>query len=215
MYLSDINQDLLMREWTPSLEEASTIYNYNGATYVLTMRKLNGRQDVDLSTVESAPSERTKDVKLEKTISTFYGLTQGVDQLNYYYNRIDLDGDQTPEVLVYLKGSTLCGSGGCSAVVLKQEVPNGDYAVVSRFTLVQPPIIVSSQVSNGWHDIIMQVSGGGSGLTAYHQLAFNGNGYPLNPSTSPLVPSGSRITGLSFFAEAVNGTFPGIPLTTF
>lgn len=70
-------------------------------------------------------------------------------------------------------------------------------------------------MSNGWHDIIMPVFGGGSGQPAYHVAQFNGNGYPMNPSIAPLVPSGSRIAGMSLFAEAVNGSFPGIPLTTF
>ncbi|MGO4376195.1 hypothetical protein AB4Z33_27200 [Paenibacillus sp. 2TAB19] len=43
-----------------------------------------------------------------------------------------------------MKGSTLCGSGGCSAVILKQDNPDGDYVVVSKFTFSRRSSVVVS-----------------------------------------------------------------------
>ena len=55
--------------------------------------------------------------------------------VRYYYNRVDLDDDGTPEAIVYLVGSYTCGTGGCTAVIF---TPTGqDYRLVSRLSLVQ------------------------------------------------------------------------------
>src|SRR5215471_4534709 len=62
-------------------------------------------------------------------------------EIDYYYNRVDLDGDGEPEVLVYLFGPHVCGTGGCGALVFKST--RGGYRIVGNIVLARNPIIVS------------------------------------------------------------------------
>jgi len=98
---------------------------------------------------------------------------------------VSLD-DTTPMELVYVSGQRWCGSGGCTAYLLKQE--GSSFKVTQKFTLVRLPIRVLCSKSNGWRDVAMWVRGGGSSGHAV-VLRFNGSRYPSNPSLAPAVTS--------------------------
>jgi hypothetical protein len=50
-------------------------------------------------------SEKVRDAKLEAAILAVVETGNGEDgEARYYYNRVDLDGDKKPEVLVYVFG---------------------------------------------------------------------------------------------------------------
>jgi hypothetical protein len=126
----------------------------------------------------------------------------------YYYNRVDLDGDGRPEVLVYLFGPYMCGSGGCNTLVFRRE---GDaYRLVSDIPLTRNPVVVSEHRTNGWNDLIYLASGGGV-RAHYVVLRFDGKTYPEGNSDDPgaaplkapargkayLVGSGEKETGFA------------------
>lgn len=72
---------------------------------------------------------------------------------------VDLNDDGIKEAIVYLTGRDLCGSGGCSTLIL---VPKGSsYKVITRILITRPPIRVLTTKSNGWHDIAVQVGAEG------------------------------------------------------
>ncbi len=100
----------------------------------------------------------------------------------------DLNGDGTPEAIVYLMGNW-CGSGGCTTLILTQDA--GSWRIVTRITIARLPIRVLTNTSHGWRSIGVWVQGGGirSGYEA--ELRFNGKSYPRNPS----VPPARRLTG--------------------
>ena len=79
--------------------------------------------------------------------------------VRYVYAEADLHADHTPETLVYLLGRETCGSGGCTLLVLR-AVPDG-YALVSRISIVQAPVVVARTATKGWRDLVMLVAGGG------------------------------------------------------
>ncbi|EFM08446.1 hypothetical protein PaecuDRAFT_4739 [Paenibacillus curdlanolyticus YK9] len=205
------------RNWVHTEEGPALVYWYQGEYYLLTMRKM-AVQPINAagrSEFASVTSDKQPDANLERTIARYYGLQQGIDEVHYYYNRIDLDGDNESETFVWLTGPDLCGTGGCSAVILKPNGSVNGYRVVSNFTLVRAPIIVSDRKTNGWHDLVMEVSGGGGGAPARHILQYDGSRYPSNPSTTPLVPEGAEVAGTTIIADAEDGSFPGIPLMSF
>lgn len=160
---------------------------------------------MDLSEVTYVQSETEPDLKLEEAFSKEYGLKRGEDKVRYYYNRIDLNGDGKPETFVYLTGPTVCGTGGCSALIVQKA--DGQYKIASRFSLVRPPIIIRDQVTNGWKNIIMYVSGGGM-EGRYKELIFNEGTYPQNPSIQPDVKNG-RIKGTGIISGDLTEN-PGI-----
>lgn len=100
----------------------------------------------------------------------------------YSVASISLNG-KTEDVFVYISGRNWCGSGGCTALLLR---PFGaSFKVINKFTLVRLPIRVLPSKNNGWNDIAMRVQGGGTaqGYTAI--LKFNGHRYPANPTVAP------------------------------
>jgi hypothetical protein len=130
------------------------------------------------------------------------GNTTGI---RYLYNTIDLNDDGRDEVIAYLLGSSVCGTGGCTTMIF-QPTGLGVYRLVSRLTIVNNPVVVSDGKTNGWRDLVLHVAGGGA-QSGYHVLRFNGSTYPSNPSTAPRVPQGTIVTGSAVIANQIS---PGV-----
>lgn len=157
--------------------------------------------DINFSDVSYVESESNRDEKLEKAIKNVLKYNKNDGPLAYYYNKIDLNGDKKPETFVYLSGSSVSGTGGSTALIFEDD--KDAYKLVSRFTLVQNPIVVSNSKTNGWNDLIMYVSGGGI-EPFYSQIKFDGNKYPSNPSVQPEVKSGTIIKGTAIIADDIS-----------
>ena len=143
-------------------------------------------------------SERVRDKKLEEAIRrTFPEYPKmPAGEIDYYYNWVDLDGDGKPEVLVFLFGPEVCGTGGCGALVFKSTT--GGYRVAGDIVLARNPIIVSEHKTHGWHDLIMFVVGGGIRPGHYSVVRFDGKQYPENPSDDPARPLTFRQRGTAY-----------------
>ncbi|WP_330665128.1 hypothetical protein [Tepidibacter sp.] len=228
LYPIDFNRDGVYELY--ALQRIAGRYNADGLGYVQTSLKWDGSSfspffqsvgipgsekedeieivcEADLSDVKYIYSENIKDEKLEEAIIDLYKLEPS-DNTRYYYNRIDFDSDGVPEVFVYLVGSSTCGTGGCSAAIFKEV--NGEYENVSRFTLVNTPVIVSNTKTNGYNDLIMNVSGGGiEPFCAV--MKYDGSNYPKNPSTQPKLEEGIKVTGIGIINDEINPN-TGIPI---
>ena len=60
--------------------------------------------------------------------------------------------------------------------------------MVADISVSRPPIRVSPHSSNGWRNLLVHVSGGG---TPSHEteLEFDGRSYPSNPTVPPAEPA--------------------------
>jgi heat shock protein HslJ len=95
-------------------------------------------------------------------------------EARYVHGRHDLDGDGVEEVFVLLMGSIFCGTGGCNLLLLRET--EGGYALVDDFPRSRAPVIVTSETTAGWHDLVRLESGGGA-EPAYVVHAFDGERY--------------------------------------
>jgi hypothetical protein len=148
-----------------------------------------------------AQPEKFRDKKLEHAIMTVLPEV-GSDSENpvyYYYNRVDLNGDGKPEVLVYIFGAPVCGTGGCTALVFQAE--GSEYKLISQITPARNPIVVSQTRTHGWKDLIIFIAGGGVQPGYYAVLEFDGQQYPQNPTVAPAKPLKLRSKGVAY----VNG----------
>lgn len=149
--------------------------------------------------------EIERDENLEIAIKKFLGdYNKNSDgEIKYFYNKIDLNDDKKDEVFVMLVGPYTCGTGGCSAVLF-EDTKEG-YKPISEFTLVNNPVIISENKTNGWKDIIMYVSGGGT-KKHYAILKYNNGKYPSNPSVEPEIKSDTLIKGTAIlYGNLQNG----------
>jgi len=128
----------------------------------------------------------------------------------YYYNKVDLNGDGTPELLVYLRGREVCGTGGCNLMVF--QFNRSSYRLISDITLANNPIIVSGRRTRGWSDLLVYVVGGGVQPGYYALLQFNGKKYPEN-ATDGIRLRSYRVKGKAYIADDIPRN-PGILLPT-
>lgn len=112
----------------------------------------------------------------------------------------DLNGDGRPEALVYLLGSSFCGTGGCNLLIL---TPAGrGWRAVTEMTIVNAPVRLLTSAHRGWRDLAVTVAGGGA--RAHEVLiAFNGRTYPANPSLAPALRR--HVPGHVLIADADRG----------
>lgn len=154
-------------------------------------------REPDLSNVKNIEHEKVRDEKLEesihKTMPEYDKETYG--EVRYYYNKVDVNGDGKEEIFTVLYGSYVAGSGGGTGLLFDNE-----YKLVSQFSLVRTPIIISDNKTNGWNDILMYVSGGGA-ESFYAQMKFDGKTYPSNPSVQSEVKPGTKIEGKAIIAN--------------
>jgi tetratricopeptide (TPR) repeat protein len=201
--LKSIDRALDSKYPYPSKEELLSLKKQ-----ILQHRLYPNQLGIDFSSVKSINSETKRDLKLEEAIKKEFDLNQDVGNVRYYYNKVDLNEDRIPEVFVYLVGPFVCGTGGCSGVIFKQE--NGEYKVLSRFSLVNTPVIISNTKTNGYRDLIMYVSGGGI-KSFFARVKYDGKAYPMNPSIEPKVETGTKVDGVAIIADDIAKN-PGIVL---
>jgi tetratricopeptide (TPR) repeat protein len=175
---------------------------------ILQHRTFSNQNGIDFSSIKYIYSETEKDVKLEKALVKAFELEQYEDNVRYYYNKVDLNEDGNPEIFAYLVGSPVCGTGGCSGAIFKQE--NGEYRLLSTFSLVNNPVIVSNSKTNGYRDIIMHVFGGGI-ESFFARVKYDGTTYPRNPSIQPKVEWDTKEDGIAIIADDITKN-PGIKL---
>ncbi len=114
----------------------------------------------------------------------------GDSEARHFDAQVDLNGDGTPEAISYVAGPMVCGTGGCPLLVFAAG-PDG-YRLVSRSSVVQPPVRLAPRSSNGWRNLVVGIGGGG--LAAGNaELKFDGKTYPVNPT----VPPAELVTGLA------------------
>src|SRR6266496_4039504 len=85
---------------------------------------------------QSAPRPRSEqENSLKRFLQDYDGNPTSAHERTARYSAafVDLRGDGTQEVIVYLMGGGWCGSGGCSTLIL---TPNGSsYRAITRITV--------------------------------------------------------------------------------
>ena len=116
----------------------------------------------------------------------------------------DLNGDGTPEAIVYLISNGWCGSGGCNTLILARD--GGSWKVVTNITITRPPIRVLKNSSNGWRSIGVWVQGGGIQPGYEAELRFDGKTYPRNPTVPPAQRTAGQVEGEVVVSSPAGGT---------
>ena len=114
---------------------------------------------------------------------------------------VELKGNGPKDVIVYFTDQRMCGTGGCSMLILAPE--GASYRLVTSVTIAWPAIRVLKTKSHGWHEIGVWVQGGGIQPGYEGVLSYDGKSYRSNPSVpparaaSPLLEGNTVIPALS------------------
>ncbi|WP_313894155.1 M56 family metallopeptidase [Psychrobacillus sp.] len=107
-------------------------------------------------------AESERNTKLEKIIIEYFEIPlEYLKTTKYYYNYVDLDEDGKDEILTVVMGPYSSGSGGSTALYVT-KTDSGDLLVNQALTLIQTPVIISDNVTNGYKEIVVMNSGGGA-----------------------------------------------------
>jgi hypothetical protein len=174
-------------------------------------RQISNVEGINFSSINYIMSETKRYLQLEQALKKEFNLEDGLEKLRYYYNEVDLNDDGIYEIFVLVVGPFVCGTGGCSAVIFKKQ--KGEYKLLSRFSLVRNPVIISNKKTKGYKDIIMKVSGGGI-ESFFAELKFDGTTYPRNPSVQPKIKPDTEVEGIAIIADDISKN-PGIELNNF
>lgn len=122
---------------------------------------LTSEEDEQIVSIMYQYAETEEYPELADFLISYYEIPEEFQpETRYYYNFIDLNDDGAEEIFAVVVGDYTSGSGGDSAVILKKE-PNGALSVMESFVFFHTPVIISDKVTNGWHEIIYPVYGGG------------------------------------------------------
>lgn len=93
------------------------------------------------------------------------------DQRKFQLEKIDLNNDGKEEIFVNLASVYFCGSGGCTVLLLDDQL-----RPITEFTVTQTPIYVEETIENGWKVLMVQSEGN------WRKLIYKDGSYPSNPS---------------------------------
>ena len=137
----------------------------------------------DVRRDDEASIEREVRAVLQRDYATYP--TEFRPTLKFAFKSVDLNDDKRPEVIVYLTGRLICGSGGCTTSVFSYD--GGKLRELVTFNLASEPILVSRKPSHGWKNIIA-MDRDGAPLT----IEFNGSRYQDDPNEAPMTSREER-----------------------
>lgn len=156
---------------------------------------------LDNDNIKSILSETVSNSNLEKALIDEYDLTdEQAKETRYYYNYVDLNDDGKNEIFAEVVGPHTGGNGGNSAVIFKDN--NGVLEEVDDFKFVRNPVIISSNKTNGWNDIIYESSGEGT-TKKYVVLKYDGEDYS-DVDESETIYSIDDISGSAIIANDIS-----------
>lgn len=161
---------------------------------------ISAQQKWQFVTSKKVIYEKNPDEAIEKVLKKWNKIEPS-DDLSYHFNRVDLNGDGKADAIVFVSGSSVCGSGGCRMLILKGDSKN--YSLITEMSVSRPPLFVGATKTKGWNDLLMEVSSVGvAGIKTYFaSLKFDGKTYPENPTVEPSLPKRSRAK----FVEYLSG----------
>ncbi|WP_424363476.1 hypothetical protein [Methylocystis parvus] len=133
--------------------------------------------------IAAAQSSKNSDASSSASLKKYLQTLGDDKQARYVAAFEDLDGDGTPEAIVYMLGGEWCGSGGCDTIILQQK--GESWKTVTDISITQPPVRVLRSSSKGWRNLAVSVGGGGIPVGYEAELRFDGKSYPDNPTTPP------------------------------
>jgi hypothetical protein len=155
----------------------------------------------DRSPLLPFPYEDVQDLSDDVLIESIKSMMQGRNgpqNSRFAYTRIDLDGDNRKDALVFMKTPYRywCGQYGCTLFVMRAGAEDFDY--VAHVTPIRPPFLVGRGTTNGWRDLIVTVDGRWS-ETKTVALQYDGRSYPRNPEDAPPITQYAAIDGVKVF----------------
>jgi len=151
-----------------SKEESKNVVNPDNKT---TLQKVS--ENFSVQSVDDLMSKNIANFLTQSYLKNDLQFLSENDRKFQFY-KIDLNDDGKKEYFVRFMSSYFCGTGGCTFLLLDRYAE-----VINKFTVMDAPIYISKDKTNGWKKLIVQSVG------KFKELIFDGKSYPSNPSVAP------------------------------
>ncbi|SES73118.1 hypothetical protein [[Clostridium] polysaccharolyticum] len=131
---------------------------------------------------------------------------QDMSKTRYYYNYVDLDGDNIDEIIVQLNGEYNTTKDGDTVLIVKQTNADDDdddddgFDVIAQFTAFANPVIVSDNKTNGYRDLIF--INPDSDPTTYKKVTYGKDGYG-KMSDAKTIENLDNVTGVALLCNDI------------
>ena len=98
-------------------------------------------------------------------------------QRKFQFYEIDMNNDGEDEVFVNFMTPYFCGSGGCTILLL-----NNQLKLITKFTVTRTPLFAEQTLKNGWRILLTRSEG------ELKEMIYNDGTYPSNPSVIEKAP---------------------------
>jgi hypothetical protein len=98
----------------------------------------------------------------------------GMNERKFRFEPIDLNGDGRKEVFISFFTPYFCGTGGCTMILLDDNLKP-----ITKFTVTRPPVYIDPATQNGWNILYLQDG------DQWKELTYKNGKYPSNPSVLP------------------------------
>lgn len=120
-------------------------------------------------------------------------------ETRYYYNYVDLDDDGENEIFAVLTGPHTSGTGGSTGLILGFE--DGKMHIRQTLTLINTPVIICDDKTDGYKNIVVMREGGGS-QSSYVILKAEGGVYE-QVSSAPEIEGLKGVKGTAIICEDI------------
>jgi len=99
------------------------------------------------------------------------------DQRKFQFYQIDMNNDGKKEIFVNLISPYFCGSGGCTVLLLNNQLKR-----ITKFTVTRTPLWAEQTIKNGWRILLTKSDG------ELKEMIYKNGTYPSNPSVVKKAP---------------------------
>ena len=118
------------------------------------------------------------------------------DQRKFQLEKIDLNNDGKEELFVNLSSIYFCGTGGCTVLLLDDQL-----RPITEFTVTQTPIYVEETIENRWKVLMVQSEGN------WRKLIYKDGSYPSNPSLVEMSSNSPTRTAKVLFESSATSLY--------
>lgn len=170
---------------------------------------VTAEEDEEVVSIVMEYAEQTEYFELAEFLASYYQIPYEYQtETRYYYNYVDLNEDGAEEIFcVIIKDYEWGNESGPALLVQKEE--NG-FLVLEDFGVIVTPVLISDNMTNGWHDVIYQVDGEGleTGYQICHYVTDRGYQTEENEwADEPVQVSGTRILSNNLIDDMDQGKY--------
>lgn len=172
LFLTQLCPACKHRDSNQSLQQqsADSVSSQSVSKNDLNASEISGSDAYKPASVNDAVADEIKQLLINDYLKADIGVIDTGDR-KFNIHEVDLNNDQKKETFVNLYTPYFCGTGGCTVLLLDNNLK-----LMNRFTVTETPLYIDPAFENNWKVIYVKSKG------QWKSLTYTKGKYPNNPS---------------------------------